>query len=109
MKLASLPRINSELHDIIEAFVFDQDRDDYSTDEYQEAYEDVIVEEVPEFSNCYHIYSEAAPHDFNDYVKIAKSENQYLIMIIETVADECVVIMDKDLHITEVIYPHTKI
>lgn len=104
MKLALLPNTNSELHDVVEHYLFNADRDDYSTEEYQEAYEDIHVDEIPEFYNMYHVYTTDKRY-LDDYIKIAKSVDKYMIMVVQTIADECVVCLDENLQTTRVIYP----
>lgn len=108
MKLALLANTNSELHDVVEHYLFNADREDYSTEEYQEAYEDIHVDEIPEFYNMYHVYTTDKRY-LDDYIKIAKSVDKYMIMVVQTIADECVVCLDENLQTVRVIYPDHEI
>lgn len=104
-ELAVMPKYDSEMHDVIEALIFNEDREDYSSDEYQKAYEDIIVEEYePEtFDNIYFIHTTDKRY-LCEYVKITKRADHYICMIFETISDECVVILNEKLETENVIY-----
>ena len=105
-ELSNFKNYDEVAYNVIEALIFNEDRNDYTEAEYEDACKNIIVEEPDDEYECTENYTVYDADKRNLYfkVQIMTRANEYIANIYDTLADEEIVILNTDFSTRKVVY-----